>query len=84
EEQKLNETGEKGCTTVLLNRQDTNTFCIVHNEDHASALYMTGYLVEADIQSIEYNDGQRYSPEEKFLAYCYAGAIPGRYLSNEE
>ncbi|CAF1397159.1 unnamed protein product [Adineta steineri] len=77
EEQKLNETGEKGCTTVLLNRQDTNTFCIVHNEDHASALYMTGYLVEADIQSIEYNDGQRYSPEEKFLAYCYAGAIPG-------
>ncbi|UJR33506.1 hypothetical protein I4U23_020951 [Adineta vaga] len=71
------ETGEKGCTTVLLNRQDTNTFSLLHNEDHATALYMTGYLVEADIHSIEYNDGQRHSPEEKFIAYCYAGAIPG-------
>jgi hypothetical protein len=74
----INETGEKGCTTVLLNRQDTNTFSILHNEDHASALYMTGYLVEADIQSSEYNDGQRQSPDEKFIAYCYAGTIPGK------
>jgi hypothetical protein len=76
--QILNETGEKGCTTVLLNRQDTNTFSLLHNEDHATALYLTGYLVEADIQSSEYDDGKRQSPNEKFLAYCYAGAIPGK------
>jgi hypothetical protein len=74
----INETGEKGCTTVLLNRQDTNTFSLLHNEDHATALYMTGYLVEADIHSTEYNDGRRQSPDEKFIAYCYAGAIPGK------
>ena len=74
----INETGEKGCTTVLLNRQDTNTFSILHNEDQATALYMNGYLIEADIQSSEYNDGQRVSPDEKFIAYCYAGAIPGK------
>ncbi|CAF0727730.1 unnamed protein product [Adineta ricciae] len=77
DKQTSDETGEKGCTTVLLNRQDTNTFSLLHNEDHATALYMTGYLVEADIHSIEYNDGQRQSPDEKFIAYCYAGAIPG-------
>jgi hypothetical protein len=76
--QVVNETGEKGCTTVLLNRQDTNTFSLLHNEDHATALYMTGYLIEADIQSIEYNDGRRLSPDEKFIAYCYAGVIPGK------
>ena len=76
-EQFINETGEKGCTTVLLNRQDTNTFSLLHNEDHATALYLNGYLVEADIQSSEYNDGKRQSPDEKFIAYCYAGVIPG-------
>jgi hypothetical protein len=76
-EEFINETGEKGCTTVLLNRHDTNTFSILHNEDHATALYVTGYLIEADIQSSEYDDGKRQSPNEKFIAYCYAGAIPG-------
>jgi hypothetical protein len=74
----INETGEKGCTTVLLNRQDTNTFSLLHNEDHATALYLTGYLVEADIQSSEYDQGKRQSPNERFIAYCYAGAIPGK------
>jgi hypothetical protein len=77
-EQILNETGEKGCTTVLLNRQDTNILSILHNEDHDAALYMTGYLVEADIHSSEYDDGKRQSPNEKFIAYCYAGVIPGK------
>ena len=74
-----NETGEKGCTTVLINRKDTNTLSLLHNEDHSTALYMTGYLVEADIQSTKYTDEQRDSPNEKFIAYCYAGAIPGRF-----
>lgn len=85
EKQKLsqiNETGEKGCTTVLLNRQDTNTFSLLHNEDHASALYMTGYLIEADIESSSYDDGKRQSPNEKFIAYCYAGNIPGKKILN--
>ncbi|CAF1119911.1 unnamed protein product [Adineta steineri] len=72
-----NETGEKGCTTVLINRKDTNTLSLLHNEDHSTALYMTGYLVEADIQSSKYDDGKRESPKEKFIAYCYAGGIPG-------
>ncbi|CAF0738793.1 unnamed protein product [Rotaria sp. Silwood1] len=76
-EKFLNENGEKGCTTVLLNRKDTNTFSLLHNEDHAAALYFTGYVVEADIQSSEYDDGKRQSPNEKFIAYCYAGVIPG-------
>lgn len=74
---EINETGEKGCTSVLLNRQDTNTFSLLHNEDHATALYQTGYLIEADIQSSEYEGGKRRSPNEKFIAYCYAGNIPG-------
>ncbi|UJR13728.1 hypothetical protein I4U23_000738 [Adineta vaga] len=79
EEQKQieNETGEQGCTTVLINRKDTNTLSLLHNEDHSSALYMTGYLIEADIQSSKYDNDQRESPNEKFIAYCYAGVIPG-------
>lgn len=72
-----NETGEKGCTTVLINRTDTKTLSLLHNEDHSSSLFMTGYLVEADIQSSPYENNQRQSPDEKFIAYCYAGAIPG-------
>ena len=78
EPQIENETGEKGCTTVLLNRKDTGLLSLLHNEDHSTALYMTGYLVEADIHPTAYDDGKRHSPKEKFLAYCYAGAIPGR------
>jgi hypothetical protein len=38
---------------------------------------MTGYLVQADIQSSKYDNEKRESPNEKFIAYCYAGAIPG-------
>jgi len=72
-----NETGEKGCTTVLINRKDTNTLSLLHNEDHSTALYMTGYIIEADIQSSKYDNDKRESPNEKFIAYCYAGAIPG-------
>jgi hypothetical protein len=80
EQQSENETGEKGCTTVLINRKDTNTLSILHNEDHSTALYQTGYLVEADIQASQYGNenGKRESPNEKFIAYCYAGAIPGK------
>ncbi|CAF1202047.1 unnamed protein product [Rotaria sordida] len=72
-----NEMGEKGCTTVLINRKDTNTLSLVHNEDHSPALYMTSYLMEADIQSSKYDDGKRESPNEKFIAHCYAGSLPG-------
>lgn len=71
------ENGERGCTTVLLNRTDTNTLSLLHNEDHTSALYKTAFLLEVNIQSSEYDGGKRQSPDEKFLAYCYAGAIPG-------
>jgi hypothetical protein len=82
-EQELeSETGEKGCTTVLINRKDTNTLSLLHNEDHSTALYMTGYLVEADIQSSDYDNGKRQSPNEKFIAYGYAGAIPGKRKSS--
>jgi hypothetical protein len=77
EQESENETGEKGCTTVLINRKDT--LSLLHNEDHSTALYMTGYLVEADIQSSKYDNEERQSPNEKFIAYCYAGAIPGKY-----
>ena len=80
EEKPTNEAGEKGCTTVLLNRSDTGTFSLLHNEDHATSLYRTGYLVQADIQSSEYDDGKRPSPNEKYLAYCYAGTIPGENI----
>jgi len=77
EHQIENETGEKGCTTVLINRKDTDTLSLLHNEDHSTALYMTGYLVEADIQSSQYDNEKGESPNEKFISYCYAGAIPG-------
>jgi len=33
--------------------------------------------MEADIQSSKYDNEKRASPNEKFIAYCYAGAIPG-------
>jgi hypothetical protein len=78
DQQLENETGEKGCTTVLINRKDTNTFSLLHNEDQSTALYNCGYLVEADIQSSKYDNDKRESPNEKFIAYCYAGAIPGK------
>ncbi|CAF3015262.1 unnamed protein product [Rotaria sp. Silwood2] len=76
-QQLENEAGEKGCTTVLINRKDTNTLSLLHNEDHAPALYTTSYIIEADIQSGKYDDGKRESPHEKFIAYCYAGSVPG-------
>ncbi|CAF1240886.1 unnamed protein product [Rotaria magnacalcarata] len=72
-----NETGEKGCTTVLINRKDTNTLSLLHNEDHSASLFTASYLIEADIQSSKYNDDKRESPNEKFIAFCYAGSIPG-------
>ena len=83
EENSSNETGDQGCTSILLNRSDTQTYSLLHNEDHALALYTTGYLVEADIQSSEYDEGKRRSPNEKYLAYCYAGNIPGRMIPTE-
>jgi hypothetical protein len=72
------ESGGSGCTTVLINRQDTNTLSLLHNEDSSTALYMTGYLVEADIKSSIYDEGARHSPNEKFISYCYPGNIPGK------
>ena len=72
------EIGDKGCTTVLINRKDTNIFSLLHNEDHSSALFMSGYLVEVDVQSSKYNNDKVESPKEKFLAYCYADVIPGQ------
>jgi hypothetical protein len=78
-QQLENETGEKGCTSVLINRKDSNTLSLLHNEDHSIALYNAGYLVEVDIQSIEYENGKRRSPNERFLAFCCAGSIPGLF-----
>ena len=71
------ELGDRGCTSVMINRKDTNTLSILHNEDHSIGLYRGGYLLEADIQSSEYENGKRQSPNEKFLAFCCAGSIPG-------
>ncbi|CAF3079823.1 unnamed protein product [Rotaria socialis] len=76
-QQEDNENDAKGCSTVLINRLDTNTLSLVHNEDNTAGLYETGYLVEADIKSSSYDDGTRHSPNERFIAYCYAGVIPG-------
>ena len=53
------------------------THSLLHNEDHTAALYSAGYLVEVDIESRKYESGKRPSPNEKFIAYCYAGNIPG-------
>jgi len=73
-----NQLANRGCSSVLINRKDTNVLSILHNEDHSFALYEGGYLLEADIQSSEYENGQRKSPKEKFLAFCCAGSIPGQ------
>ena len=84
EAEKLNHQEEnndaKGCSTVLINRLDTNTLSLVHNEDNSTGLYETAYLIEADIKSSLYDNGTRKSPNERFIAYCYAGAIPGEIL----
>jgi hypothetical protein len=82
ESSQTNDTGKNGCTTISINRQDTNTFSLLHNDDNAASLILAGYLLEADIQSSEYDDGKRQSPNEKFIAYCYAGSIPGIYQSS--
>ncbi|CAF1370272.1 unnamed protein product [Rotaria sp. Silwood1] len=76
-QQEDEESGAKGCSTVLINRLDTNTLSLVHNEDNTAGLYDTGYLIEADIKSSPYDNGSRHSPNERFIAYCYAGVIPG-------
>ncbi|CAF1555887.1 unnamed protein product [Rotaria sp. Silwood1] len=76
-QQETGMSGTKGCSTVLINRKDTNTFALLHNEDNTAGLYDTAYLVEADIKSSAYNGGTRHSPNERFVAYCYAGVIPG-------
>lgn len=81
-QQEDNEPGAKGCSTVLINRLDTNTLSLVHNEDNTTGLYETGYLIEADIKSSPYDNGNRYSPDEHFIAYCYAGVIPGNSCIN--
>jgi hypothetical protein len=77
DQQSENEIGDKGCTSILINRNDTNTLSLLHNEDHSIALYQAGYLLEVNIQSIEYENGQRQSPNERFVAFCCAGSIPG-------
>lgn len=64
------ELADRGCTSILINRKDKNFLSILHNEDHSIALYNGGYLLEVDIQSNEYEN-------EKFLAFCCAGSIPG-------
>ncbi|CAF2713882.1 unnamed protein product [Rotaria sp. Silwood2] len=74
------ENGAHDCTTVLINRPDTDAIEILHNEDSSIALYHTAYLIEANIKSVAYNDHQRQSPNEKFIAFCYAGVIPDTYL----
>jgi len=72
-----NEIGNKGCTSILINRKDTNILSLLHNEDHSIALYKSGYLLQVDIQSSQYQNEKCQSPNEKFLAFCCAGAIPG-------
>ncbi|CAF1288173.1 unnamed protein product [Rotaria sordida] len=76
-QQEDEENDAKGCSTVLINRLDTNTLSLVHNEDNTAGLYDAGYLIEADIKSSSYDNGTRHSPNERFIAYCYAGVIPG-------
>ncbi|CAF3952968.1 unnamed protein product, partial [Rotaria sordida] len=76
-QQEKSPSGTTGCSTVLINRTDTNTFALLHNEDNMAGLYDTAFLVEADIKSSAYDGGTRHSPNERFLAYCYAGVIPG-------
>lgn len=72
-----NEIAERGCTSILINRKDSNILSLLHNEDHSIGLFQGGFLLQADIQSIEYDNGKRKSPNEKFLSFCCAGSIPG-------
>jgi len=39
-----------------------------HNEDHSITFYKSGYLLEVDIQSSQYENGKCRSPNEKFVA----------------
>jgi hypothetical protein len=77
QQQLKNEIGDKGCTSILINRKDKNILSLLHNEDHSIALYKSGYLLEVNIQSTQYENGKHQSPNEKFLAFCCAGSIPG-------
>ena len=79
------EQGRTSCSTVFINRfdnDDEQLLYIAHNEDEADSNWNTSYILQATIKSSVYKIGerneQRESPNERFIAFGYAGQLAGR------
>ena len=83
DEKENDERGRSSCATVLVNRLDKGTqlLAIAHNEDEADSNWNTSYILQATIKSSVYRIGekeeQRESPNERFIAFAYAGQVAG-------
>jgi hypothetical protein len=78
------ERGRSSCSTVFINRfdNDEQLLFIAHNEDEADSNWNTSYILQATIKSSVYRiDGKnerRESPNERFIAFGYAGQVVGK------
>ena len=79
------EQSRSGCSTVCLNRlnNDEHLLYIAHNEDESDANWNTSFILQANIKSSVYridgSDEQKTSPNERFIAFTYAGQLAGKY-----
>lgn len=78
--------GRSSCSTVLINRlhNDEQLLYVAHNEDESVSTWNTSYILRATIRSSSYAVGKeretRKSPNEQFIAFGYAGQVPGKFL----
>lgn len=73
-EQDVIHSGKSGCSSILVNIR--NNFYLGHNEDALPETANYTYVVNAHI--IDSQVGKSWNKtEEKFVAYCYAGDLPG-------
>ena len=82
--EESDEEGRTSCSTVLINRLDNDEqlLSISHNEDETDSNWNTSYILQATIKSSTYRiDGgqeRRESPNERFIAFMYAGQVAGK------
>lgn len=72
-EEELLKHSKIGCSTILCNFPEQQL--IGHNEDALSSALNHCYVVDAEIT--ETNSAGTHVTKEKFMAFCYAGELPG-------